>query len=287
MSLLIMCLLVLSLAAAAAPMDDRREKMGDVRENMKEHRENVMDKRDAYEQSREEFREARQDFNADRADDALYIEKAKEFLLKTAERMEAHLENLDERVDNEDMSSAIDDVLVDISSAKETIEAIEGRSDFRAASTELRDVHKSFKTLNKAASGVVVATKTLNLIDRFEDKIADLEIDTVEASEHLATARNLTEEAIDMFTVDAADKDLREGKELLKDARNEIREAHKSLKDQRREMHDSDNMDDDSDEVESEEDEEEMEDESDDMDDSENETESDDDMNETDEVDEE
>jgi len=181
-------------------------------------------------------------------------ERAKEFLLKTADNILEHLNKIKAKVEsNEDLSEEeaneilekIDGMIKEIEDAKSTIESSEDKDEIIEAAKTIKQAWVSIRKrlaihtgriINARIGGIIVKIKQLEvklekILERMEEKGIDTsEIQTLVDDFNAKTneAKENYESALDKFK-EAASKEVKTAHELAVEGHRYMKAAHKSL----------------------------------------------------------
>jgi len=183
-------------------------------------------------------------------------ERARESLLKTADRILEHLNKIKAKVDSsEDLSDEeaaeilkkIDEMIQEIEDAKSTIETSEDKDEILEAAKTIKQswvrikkrlaIHTG-RIVNARIGGIIVRVKQLEtklekILDRMEDKGIDTsEVQSLvdEFNVKIEEAQSNYESALDKFKEAVSAEDVETAHELAKEGHRYMKAAHESLK---------------------------------------------------------
>jgi hypothetical protein len=190
--------------------------------------------------------------------------RAKEFLLKTADRILEHINKVKAKVEsNEDLSEEetaeilgkIDGMIKEIEDAKATIENSEDKKEIIDATKKIKRAGVSIKkrlsihtgrVVNARIGGIIVKirqleTKLEKILERMEEKgidtsdiqvlVDEFKAKTDEAKENYENALDKFKEASSTEDVEAAHELATEGNKYMKESHKKLQEAQKLLRD--------------------------------------------------------
>jgi len=196
-------------------------------------------------------------------------ERAKEFLIKTADRILEYLEKLKAKVEsNEDLTEEeaeeiladINDMIDEVEAAKETAETSEDKEELKEATKTIKNAWLKIKKrisihtgriMNARIGGIIVKIKHLEVkLERILDKMEEEGIDTSDIqgmvdkfNDKIDDAKESYENALDKFReamnaddVDSAYNLATEGHDYLKKANRNLQDAQKILRNILQEM---------------------------------------------------
>nr|MBA4405052.1 hypothetical protein [Nanoarchaeum sp.] len=318
----IIALLVLSLFLfSITPVDARQERNEEWEKNMIQNYQQSIEKykniREEWENEKNEFEQAKEKLKRfDRLNDnekANTTERISNFLLKTLDRMDSHLDILESWAEKVNITEERrTQILEDIADKREEIDGfrseIEGATtveELRAISKDIKESWKGFVPSIKRISGELLTERIGEIIETSEElsvkmhnqldnlsqnesEVQDMQELLDQYDEHIRLAREKYELAMDTYEqIDNntnASNMFEQTKEYLSEAREQLKEAHQILKELVKDYREFTNVaiiddeDDDENETENETDDD-LDDENETEEDSEDENETDDDLN--------
>jgi len=257
--------------AEDATVTSSNPKMDALKERYQERIENV---KEAYSNAQERFEQAKEDFatakdkwikakavwDSNKSDTNQFFTNAKNYMLRSTEKMQNHLEVSRARalniknISEADLNAIVadyDSMIADLEAILAKIEAAADKNELAAIAEEVKSVWMEAKAFAKRNAGVVVSANMTKLITNTENVMAKIQAKAdqldangldmtavnaklAEANGFIAQAKEQNALALSKFmSTDGSESDtnlMSEGKAAVKEAHGYLKKAHNSAK---------------------------------------------------------
>ncbi|MEK6959280.1 MAG: hypothetical protein AABW59_04520 [archaeon] len=238
------------------------------------YQERIDNAKEAFIKAQEKFDKVKEDFNiakdkwiqakkvwdSNKSDTNKFFTHAKNYLLKSTEKMQNHLELSKTRVlsmkniseaDLNDLIEKYDLTIAELDAIIVKINAATDKNDLAAIAEEIKNVWMNAKNLAKRNAGLIVSANVAKLIDNTSNVIAKIEAKAIEfdnngldmtatfekiaqAKAYIVSAQDQLDIAINNFqNVNGLETDanfMSEGKAAIREAHSNLKKAHESAK---------------------------------------------------------